>query len=225
MGTIIPNLGIMSLNIPKMGTIILAMKNSKISLSDALFPKVRQLVLGLLYGRPDTSFYTNEIIRLTGSGTGVVQRELEKLTAAGLITMQAVGRQKRYQANQASLLFSELRGIVLKTFGLADVLQQALTTVVQEIKVAFIYGSVAKQEDTSNSDIDLMLISDTLSYAELFPLLEQSQVQLGREINPTFYSEKEWVRKRKSKNNFIIQVIKRPKIFLIGTEDELDKLG
>ena len=168
MGMIVPILGMLSLNIPKMGTIIFAMQSATVSLSEALFPKGRQLELGLFYGRPDTSFHTNEIIRLSGSGTGAVQRELERLTAAGLITMQVVGKQKRYQANKLSPLFSELRAIVLKTFGLADVLQQALVPVIQEIKIAFIYGSVAKQEDTSNSDIDLMLISDTVSYAELF---------------------------------------------------------
>lgn len=200
------------------------MNHEKISLADALFPKVRQLVLGLFYGQPDRSFNTNEIIRLTASGSGAVQRELEKLTLAGLITLQAVGKQKRYQVNKASPLFSELRGIVLKTFGLADVLKQALVPIVEEIKIAFIYGSVAKQEDTANSDIDLMLISDNLSYAELFPLLEPVQTKLGRDINPSFYSEKEWERKRKNQNHFILQIIKQPKIFLVGTEDALNKL-
>jgi len=201
------------------------MTSGKINLPNALFPKVRQLVLGLLYGQPDNSFHTNEIIRLIASGTGGVQRELEKLTAVGLIVVETVGRQKRYQANKASPLFSELRGIVLKTFGLTDVLLQALRPVVKDITIAFIYGSIAKQEDTSNSDIDLMLISGALSYAELFPLLEQPQEQLGRQINPTFYSEEEWVSKHKRKNHFITQILKQPKIFLIGTDDELNKLG
>lgn len=200
------------------------MTGKKINLQDALFPKGRQHVLGLLYGQPDRSFYTNEIIRLTGIGTGAVQRELERMSSVGLIRIEKMGKQKRYQANRLSPLYSELRGIVLKTFGLADVLSQALESVTHKIQCAFIYGSVAKQIDTSNSDIDLMLISDDLSYADVFALLEQPQQQLGRQINPTFYSEKEWIGKLKQRNNFIIQVIKQPKIFLIGSEDELRKI-
>ena len=89
----------------------------KTNISDALFPQVRQRVLGLLYGQPDSDFHTNEIIRLTGSGTGAVQRELESLRSGGLIIVKEVGNQKRYQANQNLPFYSELRGIVLKTFG------------------------------------------------------------------------------------------------------------
>lgn len=195
------------------------------NMADALFPKVRQQVLGLLYLQVDKYFYTNEIIRLTGSGTGAVQRELEKLTAAGLINVEMMGRQKCYQANTASPLFAELRSIVLKTFGLASVLIQALSTVSDQIEFAFIYGSVARQQDTASSDIDLMLISDTLSYADIFSLLEPIGAKLGREVNPTFYSKNEWLKKRKSKHHFVMQLLQQPKIFLIGTEDELNQLG
>lgn len=203
---------------------MLIMKAMKISLADALFPKVRQQVIGLLYGQPDRSFYTNEIIRLTESGTGAIQRELARLTVSGLLKVEVVGKQKHYQANPSSPLFKELRSIALKTFGLADVLLQALSPIAQEIELAFVYGSIAKHEDTSSSDIDLMLISDNLSYVDLFPLLELTQKQLGREINPTFHTPDEWARKLKSKNHFVMQVIKQPKIFLIGTEIELGKL-
>jgi len=194
------------------------------NLSDALFSKVQQHVLGLLYSQPDTDFYTNEIIRLAKSGTGAVQRELAKLTAAGLITVKQVGNQKRYQANRAAPFFSELRGIVLKTFGLADVIRDALTPVAKQIHFAFIYGSIAKQEDTAKSDIDLMIVTDQLTYAELFQLLEKTEAQLGRTINPTFHSRSEWSQKFHQGNNFITQLIKQPKIFLIGTEDELANL-
>ncbi|MBS0357872.1 MAG: transcriptional regulator [Proteobacteria bacterium] len=207
-----------------MGTIIPTMKTTHLSLSNALFSKVRQCVLTLLYGQPDRSFHTNEIIRLTHSGTGAVQRELEKLAATGLITVQSIGNQKHYEANQASPLFSELRSIILKTFGLADVLRQALEPVISEIHIAFIYGSIAKQEDTARSDIDLMLISNNLTYADLFKLLEKTQTQLGRVINPTFYSLSEWKRKIQTNNNFLNQVVAQPKIFLVGTENELTKL-
>lgn len=197
------------------------MRTSNTGLPNILFSKVRQSVLALLYGRPDQSFHTNEIIRLTRSGTGAVQRELEKLTSVGLITMQPIGNQKHYKANQVSPLYPELRSIVLKTFGVHDILRQALEPVAPQIYVAFIYGSIAKQEDTSTSDIDLMLICKDLTYADLFKLLEEAQGQLGRKINPTFYSPAEWSTKLKANNNFLIQVIKQPKIFLIGNEDAL----
>jgi predicted nucleotidyltransferase len=197
----------------------------KMTISDALFSKVRQRVLGLLYGQPDSDFHTNEIIRLTNSGTGAVQRELESLTSAGLVIVKQVGNQKRYQANRDTPFFMELRSIVLKTFGLADVLRETLIPITTKIRIAFIYGSIAKQEDTAKSDIDLMIIGTDLTYADIFELLEKAEAQLGRKINPTFYSASEWLRKNKDKNNFVIKVLQHPKIFLIGTEDELVKLG
>jgi predicted nucleotidyltransferase len=213
------------LQIPDLGTMIPNMGiNNEINLSDALFSSAQRHVLGLLYSQPDTDFYTNEIIRLAKSGTGAVQRELAKLTAAGLVTVKQVGNQKRYQANRAAPLFPELRSIVLKTFGLADVIRSALNPLAKQIHLAFIYGSIAKQEDTTKSDIDLMIISDKLTYAELFPLLEKAEAQLGRVINPTFYSQSEWTRKYRQRNHFITELTKQPKIFLIGTEDELAKL-
>ena len=156
-----------------MGIIIPIMRTISPSLSNALFSKVRQCVLALLYGQPNRSFHTNEIIRLTHSGTGAVQRELEKLAAVGLITAQSIGNQKHYTANCASPLYTELRGIVLKTFGLADVLRQALEPIASQIYIAFIYGSIAKQEDKTTSDVDLMLVGDHLTYADIFKLLEK----------------------------------------------------
>jgi predicted nucleotidyltransferase len=208
-----------------MGTIIPIMRTISPSLSNSLFSKVRQCVLALLYGQADRSFHTNEIIRLTHSGTGAVQRELEKLAAIGLITVQPIGNQKHYTANCSSPLFTELRSIVLKTFGLADILREALAPIASQIHIAFIYGSIAKQEDTATSDVDLMLVCDNLTYADLFKLLEEAQVKLSRPIHPTFYSPAEWTRKYQANNNFLAQLIKQPKIFLIGTEYELTKLG
>ncbi len=200
------------------------MVQKKGNISDALFSKVRQRVLGLLYSQPDTNFHTNEIIRLTDSGTGATQRELESLTAAGLITVKQVGNQKRYQANRATPFFGELRSIVLKTFGLADVLKKALKPIEKKIRISFIYGSIAKQEDTASSDIDLMIIGKNLTYADVFQLLEKSETQLNRKINPTFYSALEWSRKIDESNHFVMKILKQPKIFLIGTENELTQL-
>lgn len=198
--------------------------SDQISFADGLFSKVRQRILALLYGQPDFDFHTNEIIRLSDSGTGAVQRELKNLLAAGLIIVKQLGNQKRYQANRANPLFTELRNIVLKTFGLADVLSTAIKPAAKKIQIAFIYGSIAKQEDTANSDIDLMIIGNNLTYADVFHLLEKSEIQLGRKINPSFYSPSEWLRKNNEKNHFIKKILEQPKIFLIGTEDELNKL-
>lgn len=201
------------------------MVEKKINISDALFSKVRQRVLGLLYGRPDSDFHTNEIIRLTDSGTGAVQRELKSLTAANLITVKQLGNQKRYQANRNAPFFLELRSIILKTFGLADILSEALKPAAKKIHIAFIYGSVAKQIDTANSDIDLMIIGANVTYADLFKLLEHAETQLGRKINPTFYSISEWSRKINEGNNFVTKILEQPKIFIIGKEDALIQLG
>lgn len=197
----------------------------KNSISNVLFSKVQQRLLTLFYGRPDCTFHTNEIIRITHSGTGSVQRELKKMADAGLVLITQVGNQKHYQANSSGFLFQEMRSIVLKTFGLADIIQHVLEPVAAQIHIAFIYGSIAKQNDTANSDIDIMLISNNLTYADLFPLLEKAEAQTGRPISPTIYSSSEWIRKQKKDNHFLSQVVKQPKIFLTGNEDELKKLG
>lgn len=200
------------------------MMQKKTNVADALFSKVRQRVLGLLYGQPDVDFHTNEIIRLTNSGTGAVQRELESLTAAGLVIVKQVGNQKRYQANQNTPFFAELRSIVLKTFGLADVLRKVFEPISNQIHIIFIYGSIAKQQDRANSDIDVMIIGENLTYADIFQLLEKAEAQLGRKINPTIYSSFEWLKKYEEGNNFVMKVLEQPKIFLIGTENEFVQL-
>jgi predicted nucleotidyltransferase len=201
----------------------MSMKSTNIA--DTLFPKVKQKVLRVLYCQPHTAFFTNEIIRLSHSGTGAVQRELDKLASSGLVTITKAGNQKRYQANVNSLVYNELRSIVLKTFGMADVIKEALKPIESEIAVAFIYGSVARHEDTASSDIDLMLIGDNLNYSDCFQLLNQAEEQLGRKINPTLYTRKDWKLKSKSDNNFINKVIERPKIFLIAAEEQLNELS
>ncbi len=147
-------------------------------LADALFAKVQQRVLGVLFGNPGRSFYANEVIGLARSGTGAVQRELARLEAAGLVTVTRIGKQKHYQANPASPVFQELRGLVLKTSGMADVLREALAPVAGRIRAAFVYGSIAKGEDTAASDVDLMVISEGLTYADLFGELEEASERL-----------------------------------------------
>lgn len=183
MGIIIPNMSIKSKN-----------------LANALFPKTRQRVLGLLYGQPDKDFNTNEIIRHTNMGSGAVQRELEQLSSVGLITFQIVSNQKRYKANQSSPLYDELRSITLKTFGLADVLKEALELLRDKIFIAFIYGSIAKQTDTINSDIDIMIIGNDLTYSDFFSTITEAESTLDRKINPTFHTPQEWKHKADRKS-------------------------
>src|SRR5258708_387492 len=136
------------------------------SLADPLLTKTQQRVLGMLFGQPERSFYTSELIRDAGTGSGAAQRELARLEASGLIVARRIGHQKHYQANAASPLYSELRNIVLKTVGLAEPLRDALKTLSSAIRAALVYGSLAKATDQSARDIDLTIISDSLPYGE-----------------------------------------------------------
>jgi len=191
------------------------------SLADALFAKVQQRVLGVVFGNPQRSFYANEVIGLARSGTGAVQRELARLEASGLVTVTRVGKQKHYQANTASPVFQELRSLVLKTVGLADVLRGALAPVAKNIHAAFVYGSVAKGEDTASSDIDLMIVSGRLTYADLFEALEAASRQLGRKVTPTIYTPKDMAKRVKEDNVFITRVMAQPKLWLIGDDGDI----
>ena len=191
------------------------------STADALFPAVRQRVLAVLFGSPDRSFYANELIALARSGSGAVQRELASLLAAGLITVRDQGNQKHYQANAASPVFAELRGLVLKTVGLADVLRAALAPLEDQVAAAFVYGSVARQQDTAASDVDVLIVSDALGYAEVFGALESAAQTLGRTINPTLYTHAELARRRAQDNAFVTRVLDQPRIWLMGDEEVL----
>ena len=191
------------------------------SIADALFPAVRQRVLAVLFGSPDRSFYANELIALARSGTGAVQRELASLLAAGLITVRDQGNQKHYQANAASPVFAELRGLVLKTVGLADVLRAALAPLEDQVAAAFVYGSVARQQYTAASDVDVLIVSDALGYAEVFGALEGAAQTLGRIINPTLYTRAELARRRAQDNAFVTRVLDQPRIWLMGDEEVL----
>jgi len=190
-------------------------------LADALFSKVQQRVLAVLFGNPGRSFYTNEIIGLVRSGTGAVQRELARLEASGLVTVTRVGKQKHFQANAGSPLFEELRALALKTFALADVLRTALEPIANDIRAAFVYGSIARGEDTVASDIDVLVISDSLAYADLFVALEGASAQLGRKVAPTIYSSKEFTERVKRENAFVTRILAQPKLWLIGDDHVL----
>ena len=190
-------------------------------LAEALFSKTQRRVLGLLFVNPDRSYFANELVRLARSGIGAVHRELATLEAAGLVTVTRLGNQKHYQANRAAAIFEELRGIALKTFGVAEVLREALAPVAKKIQAAFVYGSLAKGSDTAASDIDLMVISDEIEYADLFGLASEAEQRLGRKLNPTVYTPAALRHKIASDNDFVKRVLEQPKIFVLGSEDEL----
>lgn len=216
-----------NLHIPKLGSRMpnMGMKTKTpakhIGLSDALFSGTQQRVLAFLFGQPERSFFATELIGLAGGGSGAVQRELKRLEESGLVTVTPQGNRRHYQANPQSPIFAELCGIVQKTVGLAEPLRTALAPFTPQIAAAFVYGSVAKRSDTAHSDIDLMLISDTLEYADLYAALEQAATILGRTINPTIYTQQELAKRLKQKNAFVERVLAQPKVWLLGNEHEL----
>jgi predicted nucleotidyltransferase len=191
-------------------------------IANALFSKVRQRVLAVLFGNPGRSFYANEVIALAESGTGAVQRELATLSDAGLLTVKRQGNQKHYQANADAPVFTELRGLVLKTMGLADVLRAALAPLAAQITMAFVYGSVAKQQDTAASDVDVMIVAEDLGYADVFSALESASITLGRKINPTLYTHAEVAKRTMQDNAFVTRVLQQPKIWLLRNQDQLN---
>lgn len=192
-----------------------------ISLSNALFSKVQQRVLALLFGHPNRSFYASEIVRSANSGTGAVQRELSRLQRSGLVSVERVGNQKHYRANRASPIFAELQSLVIKTVALTEPLRESLEPYSDKIKTAFVYGSVAKATDTADSDIDLMVIGDDLSYSELYDASHKVENTLHRKVNPIFLSPKDWQRKASEKGSFVSRIRAQPKIFVLGSESDL----
>lgn len=189
--------------------------------ADALFSKTKQRVLGLLFGQPDRSFYVSEIVSRARGGTGTVLRELARLEKSGLVSVKQVGNQRHYQANPNSPLFDELRSIVDKTVGVVGPLAIALRPLAPRMVAAFVYGSVARKSDTSRSDIDLMIVSDQLTYGDVYPVLEAVGATLGRPVNPTVYATSEFRKRRAARNAFLTKVLGLPKLWVVGSENEL----
>jgi predicted nucleotidyltransferase len=216
-----PNMGI---NMPNMGMKAkrrLYATPKRTSLAEALFSTTQQRVVAYLFGQPERSFFATELIELAGGGSGGVQRELARLADSGLVTVTRVGTQKHYQANPKSPIFAELCAIAQKTVGLAEPLRDALAPLAKRITAAFVFGSVAKRRDTAASDIDLLVLSDSVEYADVFAALQSAEAKLGRMISPTVYTPANWRRKRKEGNAFAVKVAAQPKIFLVGTEEDV----
>ena len=206
---------------PRLGARPHERRSTRKSLADALFTKTQQRVLRVLFGQPGRSFYASELIRDAGTGSGAAQRELARLEDSGLIVARRIGNQKHYQANAKSPLFAELRNIVLKTVGLAEPLRDALKPVASAIRAAFVYGSVARAADHSGSDIDLMIISDNLTYGEVFEALEPVGQAVRRALNPTVYTVAEFSRRTREESAFVTRVLEQPKVWIIGSEPDL----
>ena len=172
--------------------------------------------------RPERTWYVSELARRMGVPSSSLQRELQGLTAAGILKTHKQGRMVYYQANEESPVFPELRGLFLKTAGLVDVLADALTALAGKLRLVFVYGSVARGQERSDSDIDLMVIGSVVP-ADLALPLRRARETLGREINPTVYSRAEFDKKRKGKDHFLTRVLAAPRLIVLGNENELGK--
>jgi predicted nucleotidyltransferase len=210
---------------PDLGIIMPVMGMTKYDsrLSSVLFNKTRRGLLALLYGRTDESFYVNQIMQSLGSGSGAVQRELRLMTESGIVLRTRTGNMVYYQANAKCPIFNELKNIVRKTFGVADIIRESLATAADKIRVAFIFGSVAGSTDNRASDIDIMIIGD-ITFDEVSSAVSQAEETIQREINPVVYPVAEFRRKIKDNQHFLKTVLEDEKIFIIGDDGELTKL-
>jgi predicted nucleotidyltransferase len=214
-GTTVPNLGT---TVPNLRTV-----EAPTLLADALFGNTRRQVLGLLMGHPDQSFYTRQIARILHLGLGALHRELQSLVEAGILMREAHGQQIYYRVNTTCPIYTELHGLLLKTAGLGDVLRSALAGLADRITVAFVYGSLAKGAANGASDVDVMVIG-SITLGEVAVALNPTQDTLKREVNPSVYPPEELRSKLQNGNHFLTTVLAEPKLFLIGSEDDLNRL-
>jgi uncharacterized protein len=200
------------------------MSTANNGLADLLFGRTRGALLALLYGRADQTFYTRQIAREVDASVGAVQRELENLSKVGLIVRTSVGNQVFYQANRDAPIFREMQSLVNKTVGIFSILRAALHSLSKRIVVAFVYGSVAREAETTQSDVDLMVVGKA-TLDEVLSKLSPVEKSIGRPINPTVYSVEEFKSKLVTENHFLTAVLKGQKIFLLGDASELRKVG
>lgn len=189
---------------------------------DALLPKTRQGILAATLMQPEKAWYVSELAHRMRVPSSSLQRELQKLLKAGILNSYRQGRMVYYQANAESPLFPELRGLLLKTAGLVDVLTNALRPLAAQLRIAFVYGSIASGSERTDSDIDLMVIG-AVSPLDLALPLRRARELLGREINPTVYTAAEFERKRAAKDHFLTNVLDKPRLFVLGNKNELGK--
>lgn len=195
------------------------------SIANALFTNSQARVLRWLFGHPERSFHLSELRRLTGLASASLQRELNRLAEAGLIHSERVGNLRRFQANPLSPVFHELVALTRKTLGIEPMLREALQPMESRLRVAFVYGSVAKQTDTAQSDIDLMLVGEQLRLSDVLDLLIPLETELGRKINPACYTPAEFERRRAEADSFVNRVLAQPILPLIGNILEPGRTG
>lgn len=188
-------------------------------LASLLFNDYRRHVLGLLLLHPDKSYHVREIARLTGTVAGTLHKELSRLAEAGILLKDKAGNQVRYRANREGLVFDELASILRKTSGVVDVLAECLSPFIDQIQLAFVYGSVASGEARTGSDIDVMIVGEP-TYQDVVSATYDAQERVGREINPKVFSREEWKNMLNENGAFIKDVLARPKLFIIGGEHE-----
>jgi len=192
-------------------------------LAEILSSRIRSEIFRMLFGVNDEALHMREIERRSGLSIGTIQQEVKKLLRLNLIIKRKDGNRIYYQANKEHPLFAEIRSLVLKTVGLVDFFRKALEAD-PNIKLAFVFGSIARQEEKDKSDVDLMIIGD-IGMRQLTGLLSGVSGQVGREINPHALSIKEFLKRKKAKDHFLIQVLESPKLFIIGNENELTELA
>lgn len=195
------------------------------SIATALFSESQSRIFRWLFGQPDRAFHLSELRRLTGLGSASLQRELNRLAEAGLVQSERVGNMRRFQANPKSPVYNELIGLTRKTIGLEPLLREALLPLVPRLRAAWIFGSVAKQTDTAQSDIDIMLIGENLPLGDILEHLLPLEAQLGRKINPTCYTPADFERRRAEADSFVNRILSQPVLPLIGEANELGRAG
>lgn len=186
--------------------------------------KLRARLLGWLMTHPDERYFVRQLTAILQEDSTNVSRELARLARLGLLTCQEEGRQKYYQANRHCSVFEELRGLAVKTIGLGDVLRAALRPITGRIRVAFLFGSFAQGKATAESDVDLLVVGDVGS-AELAKALRPARAKLSREINATVYPPREFRAKAKAGHHFIAQVLNGARMYLVGGDDDLQRLA
>lgn len=186
------------------------------SLSSALFSPSQSLVLGWIFGHPEREFHLNELLRLTQLSSASLQRELNRLSESGIVNSKKVGNLRIFKANLQSPVYQELHSLVKKTLGIDHEISVALIPLHQDLKHALIYGSVAKNTDTASSDIDLMLVGKNLRLSKILDLLTPVESKLGRKINTTCYTPKEFESRLAERSSFVNKVLALPTITLYG---------
>jgi DNA-binding transcriptional ArsR family regulator len=191
-------------------------------LAELLSSRVKAEIFRLLFGVAPRELHVREIERQSGLADATVRQELRRLSRLGVVESRRDGNRTYYRANIRHPLYPDIRSLTLKTNGLAGVLREALAH--PGIRLAFVFGSVAAGAEKAESDVDLMVIG-AVSLRQFSKLLSGVSAKVGREINPHVFTAEEFVRRKKASDHFVSTVSGAPKLFVIGSEDELEAMG